>query len=56
VPERGMNFMSVLIWEGDGTSSGKDMEPIFDDSALKHWVFTLKSTIPWILVMVHKRD
>ena len=47
--------MDVLILEGDG-GSGKGLELIPVDSMLKYWIFTLKSTIPWMLVMVHKRD
>lgn len=56
VPKRWINFREVLILEGDKRSSRKGLELILADSMLKCWMFTLKSTIPWILVMVHKRD
>lgn len=48
--------MGVLILEGDRASSGKGLEMLCTDSMLKCWMFGLKFTIPWTLVMVHKRD
>lgn len=48
--------MAVLILKGNVESTEKGLELSIVDSVLKCWMFTLKSTIPWILVMVHKRD